>query len=57
MCVCVCLYVCMLSCFSCVQLVLTVWTVARETPLVHKILQARILEWVAMTSSIYVSLS
>ena len=56
-CVCVCLYVCMLSCFSCVQLVLTIWTVACQTPLVHGILQARILEWVAMPSSMYVSLS
>ena len=37
--------VCVLSCFSCIQLLATPWTV------VHGILQARILEWVAISSS------
>ena len=37
--------VCALSCFSCIQLLATPWTV------VHGILQARILEWVAISSS------
>ena len=41
-----------LSCFSCVQLFATPWTVARPSGFsVHGILQARILEWVAMPSS------
>ena len=65
MCVCVCvctcmhvcLYVCILRCFSCVQLFLTVWTIPCQAPHVHGILQTGILEWVAMPSSIYVSLS
>ena len=38
------------KCFSCVQTFGTVWTVARQAPSVHGILQARILEWVAMLS-------
>ena len=42
---------CMLSCFSSVQLFATLWTIARQTPLSMEILQARILEWVAMSSS------
>ena len=42
---------CILSCFSCVQLFVTLWTIARPGSSVHGILQARILEWVAMPSS------
>ena len=42
---------CKVSHFSCVQLFATLWTVARQAPLVHGILQARILEWVAVPSS------
>ena len=47
-----CVCVCVLSCFSYVQLFATAWTVAH--PLgssLHGILQARILEWAAMPSS------
>ena len=40
---------CMLSCFSHVRLFVT-WTVAHQAPL-SVILQARILEWVAISSS------
>ena len=40
-----------LSGFSRVRLLATLWTGARQAPLVHGILQARILEWVAMPSS------
>ena len=40
-----------LSDFSHVQLCATLWTVARQAPLSMGILQARILEWVAMPSS------
>ena len=47
-CVCVC---CMLSHFSGVQLFVTLWTVASSGSSVHGILQARILEWVALPSS------
>ena len=43
--------VCVLSCFSCVWLFATLWTVACQGPLSIWILQARILEWVAMSSS------
>ena len=42
---------CMLSCFSCVWLFVTLWTVAHQIPLIHGILQARILEWVAVPSA------
>ena len=42
---------CVLNHFSPVWLFATLWTVARQAPLVHRILQARILEWVAMPSS------
>ena len=42
---------CMLSRFSRVQLFATPWTVACQAPLSVGILQARILEWVAMPSS------
>ena len=41
----------MLSCFGHVQLFVTTWTVARQAPLAHGILQARILEWVDVLSS------
>ena len=40
---------CVLSRFSYVQLFATPWTLAHQTPPVHGILQARILEWVAMS--------
>ena len=43
--------VCELSHFSCAQLFVTLWTVARQGPLVHGILQARILECVAISYS------
>ena len=36
---------------GCVQLFVTPWTVAHQAPLSMGILQARILEWVAMPSS------
>ena len=36
--------------FSPVQLFVTLWTVARQAPLSMGIVQARILEWVAMPS-------
>ena len=43
----------MLSCYCCVRLFVTLWTVACQVPPVacQGILQARILEWVAMPSS------
>ena len=41
----------MVSHFSCVWLFVTLWTVARQPPLVLGILQARILEWVAVPFS------
>ena len=42
----------MLSYFSRVQLCVTLWAVIRQAHLsVHDIFQARILEWVAITSS------
>ena len=41
----------MLGCFSRVQLFVTPWTVAQQAPLSMRILQARMLEWVAMPSS------
>ena len=40
-----------LSHFSCVRLIATLWTVAHQAPLSLRILQARILEWVAMPSA------
>ena len=49
MCVCVCVCVCVLV--SHVQLFVTPWTVARQAPLSMGIIQARILEWVAVPSS------
>ena len=42
---------CMQSLFSRVWLFATLWTVARQAPLSMGILQARILEWVAVSSS------
>ena len=47
-----CIYVCMLSHFSPVWLFVTPWTIIHQAPLSMGILQARILEWVAMPSSI-----
>ena len=41
----------MLSCFSHVRLFATLWTVAHQDPLVSGILQARILEWAAVSFS------
>ena len=40
-------HVCVLSCFSCVQIFATPWTLARQLPCPGT-LQARILQWVAM---------
>ena len=40
----------MLSHFSRVQLLVTLWTVAPQAPLSMGILQARILEWVVIPS-------
>ena len=45
------MYHAMLSHFSHVQLIATLWTVAHQAPLSMGILQARILEWVAMPSN------
>ena len=42
---------CVPSCFSRVRLCVTPWTVACQAPLSMGILQARILEWVAVPSS------
>ena len=42
--------VCILNCFSHVQLFAHLWTVAHQIPLSMGILQARILEWVALPS-------
>ena len=47
-CVCVCVCVCVCAhALSYAQLLATLWTTARQAPL-HGILQARILEWVAI---------
>ena len=45
------MHACMLSCFSCVQLFAPSQIVAHLASLLMGILQARILEWVAMPSS------
>ena len=45
------MHACMLSHFSCVWLFATPWSIVLQAPLVHGILQARILEWVAMPFS------
>ena len=42
---------CVLSCFSRAQLFAALWTVTLQAPLVHGILQARVLERVAIYSS------
>ena len=42
---------CLLSCFSRVQLLETLWTVDPQGSSVHGILQARILEWAAISFS------
>ena len=42
------MYACMLSCFSHVWVFATPWTVACQIPLFMGILEARMLEWVAM---------
>ena len=42
---------CCAQSLSCVQLFVTPWPVAPQAPLSMGILQARILEWVAMLSS------
>ena len=45
-------HICQTTCvLSCVLLFATPWTVAHQVPLSVRILQARILEWVAMPSS------
>ena len=46
-----CMQACTVSCFSRVQLFATIWTVAHQAPLSMRILQAGILEWVAMPFS------
>ena len=46
-----CVCVCLLSHFSCVWHFAALWIVACQAPLSMGILQARILEWVAMPSS------
>ena len=43
---------CALSCFSCVQRFVTPWTVAHQAYPSMGILQAKIQEWVAISSSI-----
>ena len=53
-CVHVCVYVCVCVCMRCyfshVQFFVTLWAVPHQAPLSMGILQARILEWVAMSS-------
>ena len=41
----------MLNCFSCVYLLATPWTITHQAPLTNRILQAKMLEWVAISSS------
>ena len=43
--------ICMLSCFSRVQLFVSPWTVAHQAPLSMGFSQARILEWIAIPFS------
>ena len=43
--------VCVVSCFSRVQPFVTLWTVAHQAPQSMGILQARILDWIALPSS------
>ena len=47
--ICVCVRVCVLSHFSYVWLFVTLWIVAHQAPLSMGVLQARILEWVAIS--------
>ena len=42
-------HACMLSCFDCIRLCATLWTIARQAP-VHGTLEARLLQWVACPS-------
>jgi len=42
---------CVLGCFSCVRFFETLGTIACQAPVSMEILQARILEWVAMPAS------
>ena len=49
--ICETLHACVLSCFSCVWLFVTLLTYSLPGPFDPEILQARILEWVAMPSS------
>ena len=53
------LWPCVLSYFSCVWLLVTLWTVAQKSPgsFAHRILQTRILEWVAVPSAMGIPLS
>ena len=49
-----CVFVCVCVCVQLlnhVQFFLTLWNVACQAPFVHGIFQARILEWVAISSS------
>ena len=46
-----CMHVCVLSCFSRVQLLVTPWTAACPAPLSMGLFQTRIMEWIAMPSS------
>ena len=48
---CVSVCVCVCVCFSLVWLPATLWTIAHKAPLVHGILHAGKLEWLAMPSS------
>ena len=45
------MHACVLSCFSCVCLFAILWIVAHQTPLSIGLVQARVLEWVAIPSS------
>ena len=47
----VCICPCILSHFSHVWLCANLWTVGCQAPLSMRLLQARVLEWVAMLSS------
>ena len=44
-------YKCMLSLFNCVQLFVTLWTVAHQTPLFMRFSRQELLEWVAISYS------
>ena len=47
----ICMHTCVLSHLSCVRLFATPWAISYQAPLSTGILQARVLEWVAMPSS------